>query len=218
MAQPRPWLDEVTDSLAELGGVSSLQQIYDRIRARAIIDFAANKKWDSKVRDTLQTYSSDSQIYNKSRGIDLFYSVDGIGQGVWGLRSMVKPTPQAFDLDEPNSPLRVEQQIYRILRDTKLAREIKSSYQYQCQVCGETIRLPDGSLYAEGHHIKPLGHNGPDVKGNILCLCPNHHVLFDYGCMKIDVGNLRCHLHHQVSQEFVDYHNSVICKAKGRDG
>jgi putative restriction endonuclease len=35
--------------------------------------------------------------------------------------------------------------------------------------------------YAEACHIKPLGrpHNGPDTPENILCLCPNCHVLFD---------------------------------------
>ncbi len=30
---------------------------------------------------------------------------------------------------------------------------------------------------------RPLGspHNGPDAPDNILCLCPNHHALFDHG-------------------------------------
>lgn len=37
--------------------------------------------------------------------------------------------------------------------------------------------------YAEAAHIRALGspHNGPDVIENVLCLCPNHHVLFDNG-------------------------------------
>ena len=29
-------------------------------------------------------------------------------------------------------------------------------------------------------------HNGPDVSGNVLCLCPNHHVLVDKGTIWID--------------------------------
>lgn len=34
---------------------------------------------------------------------------------------------------------------------------------------------------SEGAHVRPLGipHNGPDTLDNILCLCPNCHVLFD---------------------------------------
>jgi len=37
--------------------------------------------------------------------------------------------------------------------------------------------------YAKAAQIRPLGapHDGPDVSENILCLCPNHRVLFDHG-------------------------------------
>ncbi len=37
-------------------------------------------------------------------------------------------------------------------------------------------------------HIQPLGvpHNGPDELPNLLCLCPNHHVMFDFGGFVID--------------------------------
>lgn len=68
----------------------------------------------------------------------------------------------------------------RVVRDTKKSLEVKRLYDYSCQVCG--IRL-EGSTgpYSEGAHIQPLGepHNGPDSIGNIVCLCPNHHILFD---------------------------------------
>ena len=47
--------------------------------------------------------------------------------------------------------------------------------------------MPTGR-YAEGAHIRPLGypHDGPDVLGNVLCLCPNDHVRFDYGAIWLD--------------------------------
>ncbi|MEO6750427.1 MAG: HNH endonuclease, partial [Chthoniobacteraceae bacterium] len=62
----------------------------------------------------------------------------------------------------------------RILRDTELARRVKSIHRSECQICGHTIQLPNGARYAEAHHIQPLGtpHNGPDILSNILCLCP----------------------------------------------
>ena len=42
-------------------------------------------------------------------------------------------------------------------------------------------------LYAEVHHIMPRNkHNGPDVRENMLVLCPNHHVEFDFGVLCID--------------------------------
>jgi predicted restriction endonuclease len=65
-------------------------------------------------------------------------------------------TQLASDLSAP-APERVETTAYRILRDTDLARQIKALHEYRCQICGHTIRLPDGSFYAEAHHIQPLG-------------------------------------------------------------
>mgnify|MGYP001261703174 CR=1 FL=1 len=75
----------------------------------------------------------------------------------------------------------------RIVRDTRIARDIKELYSYQCQVCGIAIKTKKG-VYAEGAHIKPLGrpHNGYDSTDNILCLCPNHHVMLDKGSFAID--------------------------------
>jgi putative restriction endonuclease len=59
-------------------------------------------------------------------------------------------------------------------------------HDYQCQICGIRLATSRGP-YAEGAHIRPLGtpHNGPDEPGNLLCLCPNHHVLFDGGAITI---------------------------------
>jgi putative restriction endonuclease len=70
----------------------------------------------------------------------------------------------------------------RVVRDTAVARWVKELHNYTCQVCGARLKRPGGP-YAEGAHIRPLGtpHNGPDTADNILCLCPNHHLLFDRG-------------------------------------
>jgi hypothetical protein len=36
--------------------------------------------------------------------------------------------------------------------------------------------LPDyGVAFSETHHIQYLSQGGPDVSGNIVVLCPNHH-------------------------------------------
>ncbi len=75
----------------------------------------------------------------------------------------------------------------RIVRDTALSAMIKAAHDYRCQVCGIQLAVPTG-FYAEAAHVQPLGspHDGPDVSGNVLCLCPNHHVLFDKGTIWID--------------------------------
>lgn len=81
---------------------------------------------------------------------------------------------------------RKEQTLLRIVRDSTIAADIKKMYGFKCQVCEFTIKTDSGN-YAEGAHIKPLGipHNGNDRKDNILCVCPNHHVMFDKGLFSI---------------------------------
>ncbi|MFD2936677.1 YDG/SRA domain-containing protein [Spirosoma flavum] len=86
--------------------------------------------------------------------------------------------------DQPiyGKPKRVETMVQRIIRDTALSSYVKKMYGFRCQVCRVEIRTNTG-LYAEAAHIQPLGmpHNGPDILPNILCLCPNHHVMYDFG-------------------------------------
>lgn len=123
-------------------------------------------------------------------------------------------TPEANDLQSPED--RVPTTIYRILRDTELSRRIKYEHGYKCQICNHTIQLPDGSYYAEVHHIKPLGipHNGPDISGNILCLCPNHHAELDYGVTAISLSTLHLIAGHAIDTKYVEYHNSRIYKPR----
>lgn len=82
---------------------------------------------------------------------------------------------------------RVSTTTLRIVRDTDLAAKIKIAHGFRCQVCDVQLAVPTG-FYAEAAHVQPLGspHDGPDIPGNILCLCPNHHVLFDKGSIWID--------------------------------
>lgn len=103
----------------------------------------------------------------------------------------------------------------RIVRDTQQTRQIKKLYDYRCQVC--SIRL-EGSAgpYAEAAHIRPLGkpHNGSDSPDNILCLCPNHHVLFEYGGFTVAddlslvgvAGSLHVHPQHRIDLDNIRYH------------
>ena len=118
---------------------------------------------------------------------------------------------QQVDYESP-LPSRVVLQTSRIIRNTAMARFAKQIHDNKCQICGKSIRLKDGRFYSEAHHIKPLGspHDGPDILENILVLCPNHHVMCDYGAIQIRVTELRTHEDHSIGMEYVDYHNRII--------
>lgn len=105
--------------------------------------------------------------------------------------------------------------VQRVVRDTKQAKRLKQHYDHGCQVCGIKISSASGP-YAEAAHIRPLGapHCGPDTADNIICLCPNHHVMFDLGAFSIadDLsligmeGILQVRTGHQVSADHLRYH------------
>jgi hypothetical protein len=114
----------------------------------------------------------------------------------------------ATDLEPPP---KVEVTVCRIVRDTAVAAAVKRMHKHRCQICNRRIELSDG-WYSEAHHIQPLGgvHKGPDVKENILCVCPNHHAELDYGARRL----VRSHLYdadgHDVGMKFINYHNEKI--------
>ncbi len=60
-------------------------------------------------------------------------------------------------------------------RNQWLAESLKSYYEHRCQVCGNDFLPTYGTSFAESHHIQYLQHGGPDISGNVIVLCPNHH-------------------------------------------
>ena len=116
------------------------------------------------------------------------------------------------DSTDQEKPERETVHITRVVRDSALAREIKRMHGFRCQICGTTISLPDGSLYAEAHHLRPLGnpHNGNDESGNIMCVCPNHHAELDLGARRLILSDLRLLDGHSLNPDFIRYHNEFM--------
>jgi putative restriction endonuclease len=152
---------------------------------------------------------------------DFWHEVGRSGFIIWRFRLVKIPeetTPGLSIAEEPaeySVPSRREARVSRIIRDTAQARAIKALYDYRCQMCGTRLECPAGP-YAEAAHIRPLGtpHNGPDTKDNILCLCPNHHVLFDNGAVSVAddlslIGaesKLTVHRDHHINLQYLAYH------------
>lgn len=106
----------------------------------------------------------------------------------------------------------------RIVRCTETANWVKRLHDHCCQICGIRLETPSGP-YAEAAHIRPLGapHNGPDTADNILCLCPNHHVLFDLGAIAVAndlklvgiAGKIRLVPKHKLNHKHLRYHRGL---------
>jgi putative restriction endonuclease len=77
-----------------------------------------------------------------------------------------------------------------VKRDSSVSDWVKKIHNDRCQFCSITLVTRVGT-YSTGAHIQGLGrpHNGKDETSNLLCLCPNCHVLFDKGVLYIGHDN-----------------------------
>ena len=114
---------------------------------------------------------------------------------------------------------RIEVFISRVIRDTKISKQIKKRYNYECQICGLSISTnTEAGKYVEAAHIKPIAKGGNDNPNNIICLCPNHHTMLDFGTISIDddltllgmKGELKCN--HKLDIENLKYHRDTVFK------
>ncbi|MBC8123394.1 MAG: HNH endonuclease [Gemmatimonadaceae bacterium] len=125
---------------------------------------------------------------------------------------------------EPSEPLRRVGLTQRIVRNTAVVQRVKHLHNCTCQICSLRLLTMAGP-YAEGAHIRPLGagHNGPDSEDNVLCLCANCHVLFDFGRFTVSddltlfdlldgesSGQLRTVPAHRISLVHLAYHRSLF--------
>ena len=212
---------------------STGQQTYDQPFTRGNRALALSKQNGLPVR--VIRGSKDDSPYSPPSG----YSYDGLyaveefwhevgksGFRIWRFRLvkiLEKVTAGQEVREEPagySVPRRQEVWVSRVVRDSARARKIKALYRHSCQICEIRLECPAG-LYSEAAHIRPLGtpHNGPDTKDNILCLCPNHHVLFDNGAISIaddlsltGTGNesLTVHRNHRINREHLAYHREHL--------
>lgn len=79
--------------------------------------------------------------------------------------------------------------LQRVVRNSAVTQWVKDKHGGECQFCGITLETAAG-VYSEGAHVRPLGrpHYGADVVSNVLCLCPNDHVLLDKGALYVEQG------------------------------
>ena len=72
-------------------------------------------------------------------------------------------------------------------RDRKKAAALKKHYNNTCIFCEVQLQVAEDRSYSEAAHIRPLGkpHDGPDKMSNMLVLCPNHHIQFDRGVLRL---------------------------------
>lgn len=210
------------------------RQISDQTLTVGNMGLAISENEGLPVRVIRGAHKGNQYAPEKGYRYDGLYLVDShwhetgkSGYKVWRfkllkVRGSVTPKAQSAPVQLPlgsASPKRVNLQVQRIVRDSRLGKKVKGLYEYKCQVCGIQIKT-DAGFYAEAAHIKPVGkpHDGPDTADNLLCLCPNHHLMFDKGVFAINnnyeliglPGSIYMHSDHKICLEYLDYHRITI--------
>jgi putative restriction endonuclease len=200
----------VAAALRSLGGQARPAEIAEEIKR--IFPGPHPDRLLQSVRGRIQECSSDSKFWQKKR--DLFYSVHGIGGGVWGLREMdlLNPvTGDGFaDAAEPYMVTEGAAQLRTHLRRERsksLVSRFKSELtSFACSVCDFDFAQTYGELgsgFIEAHHKIPISQLEPGAKTkleDLAAVCSNcHRMLHRSGGMSIDdlkarltFGPIRC--------------------------
>jgi putative restriction endonuclease len=213
---------------------SSGKQIADQTLTRGNLALFTNRLRGLAVRVIRGAYGESS--YAPSAGFrydGLYYVADAwpdqgkSGYTIWRFKLVREPSapPPQVTIQAPAGNLTPGSKAIttlRVIRNTAVATWVKERHEFRCQVCGECIETPGGP-YAEGAHIRPLGqpHNGPDTPDNVLCLCPNHHALFDFYVFTIagDMslvglpGTLTTVVGHQIGAHHLAHHHERFDRA-----
>ena len=168
------WCGDVKLALKNLGGSAALKDIYTEVFK--IRDGEVNTTYTRTIQRELEENSKDSQAFKKGN-MNIFYSVNGIGKGVWGLvgehigiskhnEIMIEEMKNLIDQDDISTGYEKKVIIHRtgelqiIKTNPKLINQIKKDKNFTCEACGfnyEKIygNYSDKKNYIEAHHIEP---------------------------------------------------------------
>ncbi|MGW2912100.1 HNH endonuclease [Streptomyces asoensis] len=153
-------------------------------------------------------------------GLAGYATADGLADGVEDAEGQERAAATERATGPAARRMRTSSQL---VRDPAIATRVKALHGHACQIC-ETRLQYKRRPYSEAAHIRGLGapHDGPDELPNLLCLCPNHHVLFDGLEIYVDVdgivrnthggesvGRLRQHNGHHVDEAHLEYHRTL---------
>ncbi len=176
--------EAIIKSLEELGGHAYYSDIYQKFEEIYIGELSSS--WKAIVRATIERSSSDSTIFDGKD--DIFESIEGIGNGHWGLRNFssnicIELTQEDDEFSEGKIALVKH---LRRERNVKLIRQAKNEFikkngHLYCEVCKFDFEKSYGELgkdFIEAHHIKPVSQmkdNERTKVEDILMVCSNCH-------------------------------------------
>lgn len=178
------WKDELIRGLKHFGGEAHRKELFEYIEKTTNKNIT--KEFVKTLQKELERLSKDSTNFG---GTDIFYSVEGIGSGVWGLNNYVPDRDMDItqdDISYPEGKEKFKQHIVKE-RNQKLIREAKKRFKEKyghlyCEVCqidfGE-VYGDIGKDFIEVHHnkqqVSEMSENNTTKIEDLIMLCPNCH-------------------------------------------
>ena len=188
------------------------------IKTFSVNSYSWNKLFENnEIINTKYIHDKKSNIYHKV----IFIKVDALEYYIEDLYSLVAPSSD--DLNFPKELLKDYNYNYerkkitssRASRYYKFRKKVLEVYDNKCAIC----RCNEPKIL-EAAHIKAVNGNGRDVPENGICLCRNHHKMFDSNLIKINFDTLElCFVDDKIKQmawynEFITKYNGKLIKAK----
>lgn len=178
------WRDIIKEALINLGGEAYLKEIYKEVSDN---NQELPESYEAAIRDALQRNSSSSSKFTGK--YDWFYSVEGVGNGKWGLReyqpdiNKMDYTQDDAEFSEGRKLLKSHIQRERNHSLISMAKErfIKENGRLYCQICEFSFSEVYGELgdgFIEAHHSKAVSEMKDDEKTrieDIVMVCSNCH-------------------------------------------
>ena len=183
-------LEEIILAMNKLGGHCYYADLYEavqEINPERIKNYKNKENWQKDIQSLIQRPSPDSKAF---KGKKIFYAVEGIRQGNWGL---IKPDEQLLNVDfsaEDESFKEGKKFLKQhLIRERNpylkmhAIKKFKETHQNQvfCEICGFNFYDRYGELgrdYIELHHLKPvsqLQENETTQLTDTILLCSNCH-------------------------------------------
>lgn len=192
MTETAKLLQQIVNTMNLLGGHCYYKDLYQemlKLYPNSAENYSNTNNWKASIRSIIERFSSDSEAY-KQKNKDIFYSIDGIGKGHWGLRNP--------DVAEDNMDISAEDEGFsegklmlkkHLLRErnhslkTKLLKEFKATHNNKvfCEICGFDFSEKYGKVgqdFIEMHHLKPISKMNSNERTNLkdlVLLCSNCH-------------------------------------------
>ena len=187
MVKNGSWLADLIEVYNQLGGVakySDVEALAKKIRTKRGATWT--RKSDATIRRTVEDNSPDSDNFTGRNRV--FYSVKGLGRGVWGLLPEydTSTAQKKIELTDVGTAAYAEG-IEGILRETiyltksrdrKLVEARKLKDDFTCQVCAYRKMIENQKYIIDVHHLNPIGTMS-EIRltsiDDLICLCPNCH-------------------------------------------